>query len=64
VLWDALDDLHTITSFLLIQKMPSKKKVVKGEEELTPTLQGGFYLYSLSCREGGFSRKFGRFFEE
>ena len=61
VLWDALDDLHTITSFLLIQKMPSKKKVVKGEEELTPTLQGGLPLFtelpSNECsRKLGFRR--------
>jgi hypothetical protein len=26
--------------------MPSKKKVVKGEEELTPTLQGGLPLFT------------------
>ena len=32
--------------------MPSKKKVVKGEEELTPTLQGGLPLFTELPRRG------------
>ena len=43
---------HKVVHLLsLASIMPSKKKGVKGEEEIAPTLQGASWLYSPSCRE-------------